>query len=109
MALQQVFGLAQDDAIVLMAWVGRLVQQKGIDLVIDKFRGLAGPQGLPEDIIAAWETAIPLLLEDPEFKKFYQESSLVPAFMPHDEYVEFINEFAEEQKAFMQEYGITEE
>lgn len=34
-ALQQVFGLAQDDAIVLMAWVGRLVQQKGIDLVIE--------------------------------------------------------------------------
>ena len=84
-------------------------REQGIDLVIDKFRGLAGPQGLPEDIIAAWETAIPLLLEDPEFKKFYQESSLVPAFMPHDEYVEFINEFAEEQKAFMQEYGITEE
>jgi starch synthase len=34
-ALQQVFGLAQDDEIVLMAWVGRLVQQKGIDLVIE--------------------------------------------------------------------------
>ena len=59
--------------------------------------------------MAAWETAIPALLEDPEFKKFYEESSLVPAFMPHDEYVEFIGQFAEEQKAFMAEYGITEE
>ena len=84
-------------------------REQGIDLVVDKFRGLAGPQGLPEDIIAAWETAIPILLEDPEFKKFYEESSLVPAFMPHDEYVEFIGEFAKEQKAFMAEYGITEE
>jgi tripartite-type tricarboxylate transporter receptor subunit TctC len=84
-------------------------REQGVELVVDKFRGLAGPQGLPEDIIAAWETAIPILLEDPEFKKFYEESSLVPAFMPHDDYVAFIGEFAEEQKAFMAEYGITED
>jgi putative tricarboxylic transport membrane protein len=84
-------------------------REQGIDLVVDKFRGLAGPQGLPEDVVAAWETAIPTLLDDPEFKKFYEESSLVPAFMPHDEYARFIGEFAEEQKAFMAEYNITEE
>ncbi|HYE36353.1 glycogen synthase GlgA [Methylocaldum sp.] len=34
-ALQQAFKLARDDGITLMAWVGRLVQQKGIDLVIE--------------------------------------------------------------------------
>jgi tripartite-type tricarboxylate transporter receptor subunit TctC len=84
-------------------------QEQGIDLVVDKFRGLAGPQGLPDDVIAAWETAIPALLDDPKFKAFYEESSLVPAFMPHDEYVTFIADFAEGQKAFMAEYGITEE
>jgi len=87
----------------------KTAQEQGIDLVVDKFRGLAGPKGLPEDIVAAWETAIPVLLDDPEFKKFYEESSLVPAFMPHEQYVEFIDQFAEEQKAFMKEYGITEE
>jgi len=59
--------------------------------------------------VAAWETAIPALLDDPEFKKFYEESSLVPAFMPHEDYVTFIGEFAEGQRAFMEEYGITEE
>ena len=84
-------------------------QEQGIELVVDKFRGLAGPQGLPEDVIAAWEAAIPALLADPEFRKFYQDSSLVPAFMPHDQYVEFIGQFAAEQKDFMQKYGITEE
>ncbi len=86
----------------------RTAREDGIDLVVDKFRGLAGPKGLPDDVIAAWEEAIPILLEDPEFKKYYQEGSLVPEFMPHDEYVEFIEQFAEEQKQFMQEYGITE-
>jgi putative tricarboxylic transport membrane protein len=84
-------------------------QEQGIDLVVDKFRGLAGPQGLPDDIVAAWEAAIPILLDDPKFKAFYEESSLVPAFMPHDEYVAFIAAFADEQKVFMAEYGITEE
>jgi starch synthase len=34
-ALQKSFDLAQDDNITVLAWVGRLVQQKGIDLVID--------------------------------------------------------------------------
>jgi putative tricarboxylic transport membrane protein len=84
-------------------------REQGIDLVVDKFRGLAGPKGLPEDVIAAWEEAIPLLLEDPDFKAYYQEGSLVPAFMSHDEYAQFISNFAGEQEAFMKEYGITEE
>jgi putative tricarboxylic transport membrane protein len=84
-------------------------REQGIDLVVDKFRGLAGPKGLPDDVIAAWEQAIPLLLEDPDFKAYYQEGSLVPAFMPHDEYVQFIANFADEQQAFMKEYGITED
>jgi len=83
-------------------------REQGVDLVVNKFRGLAGPKGLPEDIIAAWEEAIPLLLEDPDFRAFYSESSLVPTFMPHDEYVTFIEEFAEEQREFMAEYGIIE-
>jgi len=84
-------------------------REQGIDLVVDKFRGLAGPKGLPEDVIAAWEQAIPLLLESPEFKAYYQEGSLVPAFMNHEEYGEFVAKFAEEQKQFMAEYGITED
>ena len=84
-------------------------REQGIDLVVDKFRGLAGPKGLPEDVIAAWEEAIPLLLENPDFKAYYQEGSLVPAFMPHDEYAQFVGNFAADQEAFMKEYGITED
>lgn len=84
-------------------------REQGIDLVVEKFRGLAGPKGLPADVIAAWEEAIPLLLEVPEFQEYYQEGALVPAFMPHDEYGSFIARFAEDQKKFMAEYNITED
>lgn len=34
-ALQRAFDLAQDGEVAMLAWVGRLVQQKGIDLVIE--------------------------------------------------------------------------
>lgn len=34
-ALQRTFGLAEQDDTAVLAWVGRLVQQKGIDLLID--------------------------------------------------------------------------
>jgi putative tricarboxylic transport membrane protein len=84
-------------------------QEQGIDLVVEKFRGIAGPKGLPENVIAAWEKAIPEVLEVEAFKKWYSDASLVPTFMPHDEYGSFIEKFAEEQEAFFVKYGITEE
>ncbi len=83
-------------------------QEQGIDLVVNKFRGVAGPKGLPDDIIAAWEAAIPAVLEAEAFKKWYSDASLVPAFMPQDEYVAFINDFAKDQEEFFTKYGITE-
>ena len=84
-------------------------QEQGYDLVINKFRGLAGPDGMSEEAIAAWEEAIPRVLEDPEFKEWYSASALVPAFMPHEEYEQFINQFAQEQQEFFVAYNITEE
>lgn len=84
-------------------------QEQDIDLVVNKFRGIAGPQGVSEEAIAAWEEAIPRVLEDPEFKEWYSASALVPAFMPHEEYEQFINQFAEDQKEFFVKYNITED
>ena len=84
-------------------------QEQGIDLVVEKFRGLAGPKDLSDEVLSAWEEAIPRLLEDPEFREWYGGSALVAAFMPHEEYEQFINDFAEEQKEFFVTYGITEE
>lgn len=84
-------------------------KEQGIDLVVDKFRGLAGPKGISDEAIAAWEKAIPMLLEDPDFKKWYSASALVPAFMPHGEYETFIDAFAEDQKEFFAKYNITKD
>ncbi|MEZ5933455.1 MAG: tripartite tricarboxylate transporter substrate binding protein [Alphaproteobacteria bacterium] len=84
-------------------------QEQGVDLVVNKFRGIAGPKGLPEDIVAKWETAIQAVLEDEKFKEWYEAQSLVPFYMSSADYNPFLEEFASEQQAFFKEYGITEE
>jgi tripartite-type tricarboxylate transporter receptor subunit TctC len=57
-------------------------------------------------VVAAWEAAIPEVLEDPEYKAAYTAVNLRPEFIPHDEYVTFIQDFAEETKAFLTETGV---
>jgi tripartite-type tricarboxylate transporter receptor subunit TctC len=73
---------------------------------VRKFRGLAGPKGLPADVVAKWESAVRTLLDDPEYKKLYIEDGLQPGFMPHDQYVAFMNEFGNETAAFLKQSGV---
>ena len=82
------------------------VKEEGIDLSVRKFRGLAGPKGLPRDVIARWEDAVRALLQDPEYKKLYLADGLQPGFMPHEEYVAFMNQFGKETAAFLEESGV---
>jgi tripartite-type tricarboxylate transporter receptor subunit TctC len=84
-------------------------REQGIDLVVSKFRGIAGPKGVPADVVKAWEEGIQKVLADPEFKTWYQQGALVPAFMPQSEYKGFIENFAKEQEAFFVKYNITED
>jgi tripartite-type tricarboxylate transporter receptor subunit TctC len=81
-------------------------KEEGIDLAVRKFRGLAGPKGTPPDVIAAWETAVRALLDDPEYKKLYTEDGLLPGFIPHAEYIPFMNEFGRQTADFLKESGV---
>jgi tripartite-type tricarboxylate transporter receptor subunit TctC len=82
------------------------VKEQGIDLSVRKFRGLAGPKGLPRDLITRWETAVRTLLDDPEYKKLYLADGLQPGFMAHDEYVAFMSTFGNDTAAFLKESGV---
>jgi tripartite-type tricarboxylate transporter receptor subunit TctC len=81
-------------------------KELGYDVVVRKFRGLAGPKGLPEDVIAQWEQAIQEVLANPEYKAAYQAELLSAEFMPHDEYNAFIQTFAAETEEFFRETGV---
>jgi putative tricarboxylic transport membrane protein len=84
------------------------LKEQGIDLAVRKFRGLAGPKGMSAEAIAAWETAIPMLLDDPEYRKIYTENGLQPGFMPHAEYVGFMDAFGRDTEAFLRDTGVIE-
>jgi len=81
-------------------------KESGIDLVIDKFRGFASPEDMAPEAIAAWEKAIPLLLENPEYKAHYSKSNLLPAFMPHEDTEAFLEKFAKDTKDSLSAVGL---
>lgn len=81
-------------------------RELGIDLEVIKFRGLAGPRGLPPEIHELWLEATELLLDNPEFRAWYEEGGLVPAVMGHEEYEQFIADFTVEQEEFFRGIGV---
>ncbi len=75
------------------------VTEAGYDVELEKFRGLAGPKGLPPEVIRIWNEAAQKLLADPEYRERYIAGNLKANFMPHEEFVLFIAEVAEETAA----------
>jgi putative tricarboxylic transport membrane protein len=84
-------------------------KEQGINLVVRKFRGIAGPKGLPREVVAHWEDAAQKVLQDPKFKAVYEKDALIPSYMNQEQYKTFLASFAEEQKSFFTKYGITTE
>ncbi len=82
------------------------VRESGYDLVLTKFRGLAGPKGLPADIVDAWERAIQRVLDNPEYQEIYGAEMLSPAFMGREEYRRFIEDFGSRTEGFLRQTGV---
>jgi len=114
--LQELRGQLEAGRIRLLAVIGddRLAQlpdlptarEQGVDLAVRKFRGVAAPKGTPPDVIAEWEQAVPQLLADSEYRKIYLANNLQPGFMPHNEYVKFIDGFARDTAQFLKQSGV---
>jgi len=82
------------------------VEELGYNVTVKKFRGLAGPKGLPPAITKIWDDVAQKILADPEFKKTYGEESLIPNFMAHDQYGPFITKFAADTGNFLKSTGV---
>jgi tripartite-type tricarboxylate transporter receptor subunit TctC len=100
----RLLGVASEDRLPQFPDVATLKEQ-GIDLAVRKFRGIAGPKGTPPQVIAAWEQAIPRLLEDGEYKRIYGENGLQPGFIRHADYLTFIASFGQEAAGFLSQTG----
>ena len=81
-------------------------KEQGIDLVVTKFRGLAGPKNLPPAVLKAWNDGIRATLADPAYQKEYVRESLIPTPMGADEARDFTAKFAAEVTASLKELGV---
>ena len=82
------------------------VKEQGVDLVVRKFRGLAGPKGIPQDVTNALEAGLAKVLESPAYKASYTKNDLIPAYMGRQDANKFTREFANELTQSMKELGV---
>jgi putative tricarboxylic transport membrane protein len=81
-------------------------KEQGLDLSVRKFRGLAGPKGIPDDIAKMWEDALKRVIESPAYKAEYMKESLIPVMMGREEARKFTGEIAGEITASLTELGV---
>jgi tripartite-type tricarboxylate transporter receptor subunit TctC len=82
------------------------VKELGYDVTVVKFRGLAGPKGMPPQIIRIWEEAAQKILADPEYRALYTEDNLAPNYLSHAAYGPFVDKFAADTTAFLKTTGV---
>ncbi len=81
-------------------------REQGFDVVVTKFRGIAGPKGLPPAVVEIWEQSIQRVLALPEYQKIYKSENLVPAYRNQKESREFTADMATSLAASLRELGI---
>ncbi|WP_144184501.1 Bug family tripartite tricarboxylate transporter substrate binding protein [Elioraea rosea] len=83
-------------------------REQGIDLVVTKFRGLAGPKGMPDEIAAQWASALATVLDSPAYKAVYTKESLVPTprLLPRPAARAFTTEVAADIGTSLRELGV---
>lgn len=81
-------------------------REQGVDLVVTKFRGLAGPRNLPPEVLKAWSAGLQAVLADPAYQREYARESLIASFMSPEQAGEFTAKFAGELAASLRELGL---
>jgi len=80
--------------------------EQGVQVVPTRFRGIVGHKDLPDEIVAAWEQAIPLVLEHPEYAAVVKANDQVPAPLPSAEFDAATNALAAEYTELFTELGL---
>lgn len=81
-------------------------KEQGYNVVVRKFRGLAGPKGVPDNVAKAWEVAIRKVLDIPAYKAEYTRENLTPIVMGREAARKFTAEVAAETVESFKELGL---
>ena len=81
-------------------------KEQGYNVVVTKFRGIAAPKGVSDEIAKAWEDALRKALADPAYKAAYTKENLIPALMGREEARKFTNQFVIDVTASLKDLGV---
>jgi tripartite-type tricarboxylate transporter receptor subunit TctC len=81
-------------------------REAGVDLVVSKFRGLAGPKGMPDELAAMWYDALRQVLANPVYRAVYEPEALTVALKPREEARAFTTAFAADLAQSLRELGV---
>lgn len=81
-------------------------KEQGVNIVVEKFRGLVGPKGMDPAAIAYWEQTIKRVLSLPAYRQYYQSVYLVPAYMDRVQYNLYLHRMNQTLRRYMKEIGV---
>jgi tripartite-type tricarboxylate transporter receptor subunit TctC len=81
-------------------------KEQGYNVVVRKFRGLASPKGVPDNVAKAWEVAVRKVVELPAYKAEYTRENLTPIVMGREAARKFTAEVAAETIESFKELGL---
>jgi tripartite-type tricarboxylate transporter receptor subunit TctC len=114
--VQEIAGQLEAGKVKLLAVLGEkrleglpnlpTAREQGFNVAVTKFRGIAGPKGIPDEIAKQWEDALRKALASPAYKAAYSKEHLVPAVMGRNEARQFTTRFAKELADSLKEMGV---
>lgn len=66
--------------------------ESGFDVSTTKSRGIAGPAGLPADVVTAVENAVQKMLAQQSYREVLERNFQIPSYQGHEEYTAFLHE-----------------
>ena len=83
------------------------LKESGVDLVVSQFRGIAGPKGLPADIVSVLEAGFKKVAESPEWKAEYLDKyQQINGFMGSTQFATYMGEQYNLNEALFKELGL---
>ena len=79
------------------------VQEEGIDVTFENWRGLFGPKDMPEEALAYWRDTLQKMVETTEWKSALKRNSWYDAYQNDQEFTAFLGETNEQYKALIKE------
>jgi putative tricarboxylic transport membrane protein len=83
------------------------IKEQGVDLVLSQYRGIAGPTGLPADVVTALESGLKKISDSPEWKTEYLDKfQQVNGFMGSAELTKYMDDEYKTNEALFKELGL---